>query len=328
MVGRKRRRRLPHRDSDHRQSLLARLIEDQPRDALDSRIAVDDEDRLAELLERRHQRIVVAQDHLVIELAIDPALDDPLDVAEVADHVAVVERAGPHLDLRRRVVAVRVLADAVVVEQPMAVAEVDFLRDRVHGLQSIRGVLLSRTDGRRSCVDFRAASTARCCWRRKRGRRGSSPLRQRRARVGGSRAAHASQHLLDAASSRTPAPLVRPWTSHARRLSADPLGHRGTPPAYDTPDEDVYLPGRNLVLLTKAGVLAASRELSRIALGPLAGNPFPDATPDFFDADGAALSLGLDHPIEIARRSSRCTKQDVIRLGEPLGVPLDSRFPA
>ena len=26
---------------------------------------------------------------------------------------------------------------------------------------------------------------------------------------------------------------------------------RGVPPAYDTPDEDVYLAGRNLVLLTK-----------------------------------------------------------------------------
>ena len=51
------------------------------------------------------------------------------------------------------------------------------------------------------------------------------------------------------------------------------------PPAYDTPDEDVYLTGRNLVLLTKAGVLAARHGAHRIALGPLAGNPFPDARP-------------------------------------------------
>src|SRR3972149_4248653 len=28
----------------------------------------------------------------------------------------------------------------------------------------------------------------------------------------------------------------------------------GRPPAYHTPDEDVYLPGRNIVLLSKAGV--------------------------------------------------------------------------
>src|ERR687896_664734 len=28
----------------------------------------------------------------------------------------------------------------------------------------------------------------------------------------------------------------------------------GSPPGYHTPDEDVYLPGRNIVLLAKAGV--------------------------------------------------------------------------
>src|SRR5712691_10378043 len=33
---------------------------------------------------------------------------------------------------------------------------------------------------------------------------------------------------------------------------------QGTPPAYHTPDEDVYLPGRNIVLLGKAGVYCAA----------------------------------------------------------------------
>ena len=84
-------------------------------------------------LQRRDQRIVVPQQHLVIELAIDPALDDAFDVAEIADHVAVVERAGAHLDFGDRVVAVRMLADAVVVEQPVAVAEIDALGDGIHG---------------------------------------------------------------------------------------------------------------------------------------------------------------------------------------------------
>ena len=69
---------------------------------------------------------------------------------------------------------------------------------------------------------------------------------------------------------------------------------RGVPPAYDTPDEDVYLTGRNLVLLTKAGVVAAKSGANRIALGPLAGNPFPDARPEFFAAMAQSLSLGLD----------------------------------
>jgi 7-cyano-7-deazaguanine synthase len=94
----------------------------------------------------------------------------------------------------------------------------------------------------------------------------------------------------------------------------------GMPPAYDTPDEDVYLTGRNLVLLTKGGVLAASRRASRIALGTLAGNPFPDATSSFFAAMGRALSLGLDHPVEIAAPFAHLHKDDVIRRGHALGV--------
>ena len=100
---------------------------------LDRRIAVEEVDRLAERLERRDQRIVMPQQHLVIELLVDPALDDALDVAEVADHVAVVERAGADLDLGGGIVPVRMLADAVVVQQPMAVAEFDALGNGVFG---------------------------------------------------------------------------------------------------------------------------------------------------------------------------------------------------
>jgi 7-cyano-7-deazaguanine synthase len=97
----------------------------------------------------------------------------------------------------------------------------------------------------------------------------------------------------------------------------------GTPPAYDTPDQDVYLSGRNLVLLTKAGVVAAGHGAHRIALGPLAGNPFPDARPQFFKAMSEALSLGLDHSIEIATPFLGWEKEDVIKRGVELKVPLD-----
>ena len=98
---------------------------------------------------------------------------------------------------------------------------------------------------------------------------------------------------------------------------------RGVPPAYDTPDEDVYLVGRNLVLLAKAGIYAAQHRIGRLALGPLAGNPFPDATPAFFEAMARSLSLGLAHPIEIATPYRHLHKEDVIRRGVELAVPLD-----
>ena len=98
---------------------------------------------------------------------------------------------------------------------------------------------------------------------------------------------------------------------------------RGAPPAYDTPDEDVYLTGRNLVLLAKAGVVAAAKRVDRIALGPLSGNPFPDARPRFFAAMAEALSLGLDTPIAIATPFVTWEKAQVIRRGVELGVPLE-----
>jgi 7-cyano-7-deazaguanine synthase len=97
----------------------------------------------------------------------------------------------------------------------------------------------------------------------------------------------------------------------------------GTPPGFDTPDEDVYLTGRNIVLLSKAGIYCAQRKLSRIAIGPLAGNPFPDATPEFFAAMARALSLGLAHEITIAAPFVGLHKSDVIRLGATLGVPFE-----
>ena len=97
----------------------------------------------------------------------------------------------------------------------------------------------------------------------------------------------------------------------------------GTPPAYDTPDEDVYLHGRNVSLISKAAVYAATKGIGRIAMAPLAGNPFPDATPAFLSAFSTALSLGLDTPIEIVAPFSALHKEDVIRLGAALAVPLE-----
>lgn len=97
----------------------------------------------------------------------------------------------------------------------------------------------------------------------------------------------------------------------------------GDTPAYDTPDEDVYIFGRNVVLLTKAAVYCAHHAISRVAIGPLAGNPFPDATPEFFTAFGHGLSIGLGRPLEIAAPFRELHKEEVIRLGIDLGVPLE-----
>ena len=161
------------------------------------------------------------QDHLVIQLAIDPAFDDPLDVAEVDDHVAAVEAVGAHVDLDRGVVAVRVLADAVVVEQPVAVAEFDPLGDEVH----VRRIISEPPSS------SPAGSTAPCSLADAAGR-GAAPasrpcahLRQRRASRGKRRSARWRRGC--SPRRRLPArvePPVHADVRHARRVSRHALG--------------------------------------------------------------------------------------------------------
>jgi len=98
---------------------------------------------------------------------------------------------------------------------------------------------------------------------------------------------------------------------------------RGEAPGFDTPDEDVYIEGRNVVLLSKASVFAARVGMSKVLIGPLAGNPFPDASPAFFAAMANALSLGLGTAIEIDTPFLLLHKADVIRLGKSLDVPFE-----
>jgi 7-cyano-7-deazaguanine synthase len=102
---------------------------------------------------------------------------------------------------------------------------------------------------------------------------------------------------------------------------------RGTPPAFDTPDEDVFLDGRNVILAAKAAVFVArnshaTRTPVRLLFGTLAGNPFPDATQAFRDSIGRAFSLGLAMPFTAEAPFAAAHKEDVIRRGMELRVPL------
>ena len=95
---------------------------------------------------------------------------------------------------------------------------------------------------------------------------------------------------------------------------------RGEAPGFDTPDTDVYLEGRNVILLAKASVYMARIGSSRVRLGSLSHNPFPDASRAFFDAMQHALSLGLAHTVAVETPFAEMSKAEVIQLGESLGV--------
>jgi 7-cyano-7-deazaguanine synthase len=132
------------------------------------------------------------------------------------------------------------------------------------------------------------------------------------------------QRLLASAPFRNPVrPLARLSIDMRDVYAANHWAVEGRPPAYHTPDEDVYLPGRNVVLLSKAGVYCAAARIERLVIGTLEHNPFPDATPDFREAMQRALSLGLAHELRIDAPFAGRSKADVIRLGQSLGVPFD-----
>jgi 7-cyano-7-deazaguanine synthase len=97
-------------------------------------------------------------------------------------------------------------------------------------------------------------------------------------------------------------------------------GHRV--PHAKTPDQAVYLPGRNLLLLCKAAVFCAQHRIGTIAVGSLGHNPFPDATTEFFRDFSKAAGEALGFPIRIIAPFRSLTKEQVVRRGRRLPLHL------
>lgn len=95
-------------------------------------------------------------------------------------------------------------------------------------------------------------------------------------------------------------------------------------PGYQSGDEKVYLPGRNVFLISKAAVWGAEKGIHEIALGPLAGNPFPDSTRQFFDSVEKTLSLGLGEKFKIHTPFLKLKKRQVLALAG--SIPLQFTF--
>jgi 7-cyano-7-deazaguanine synthase len=131
------------------------------------------------------------------------------------------------------------------------------------------------------------------------------------------------QLLASAAFRRRVRPLVALTVDMRDVYEATHWAVRGRPPAYHTPDEAVYLPGRNIMLLGKAAVYCAAAKIDRLVLGTLAHNPFPDATPEFRSSLATALSLGLAHDLHIDAPYAEASKADVVRRGISLRVPFE-----
>jgi 7-cyano-7-deazaguanine synthase len=83
-------------------------------------------------------------------------------------------------------------------------------------------------------------------------------------------------------------------------------------PGSRSDDREVFLPGRNVLLLGLAAVWASVRGITRIAIGTLGGNPFPDGSPEFFRDYASVLTRGLGREIVILAPYRGLQKKDLL----------------
>jgi 7-cyano-7-deazaguanine synthase len=95
-------------------------------------------------------------------------------------------------------------------------------------------------------------------------------------------------------------------------------------PGFDTPDEAVFLPGRNVLLLAKALLWCQLHHVPAVALAPLESNPFPDATPEFFAAYEAVVNQAVGGQVRVRQPYRGLHKIEVLRRG--LDLPLEWTF--
>ncbi len=103
---------------------------------------------------------------------------------------------------------------------------------------------------------------------------------------------------------------------------------RGTP-GYSAPISSNYIVGRNLSLLAKAAVFCARNRVGEIAIATLKGNPFPDASAEFFQEFAKAASIGLGMRLKVSAPYNKLSKARVVRRGRrlPLELTLSCAMP-
>jgi 7-cyano-7-deazaguanine synthase len=93
-------------------------------------------------------------------------------------------------------------------------------------------------------------------------------------------------------------------------------------PAAGTPDEAVFLPGRNALLTIKAAVWCQLHGISELGIATLRSNPFHDASASFFDQLGDMLSKTETTPIRFARPFGELGKRQVMEIGRSFPLHL------
>ena len=95
-------------------------------------------------------------------------------------------------------------------------------------------------------------------------------------------------------------------------------------PGPNSPDEAVFLPGRNMLLLAKSLLWCHLHEAPNLALGSLGTNPFPDASTTFFQGMENLANQSVHGSVRICLPFAGMEKSAVMHLGK--GLPLQYSF--
>jgi 7-cyano-7-deazaguanine synthase len=135
---------------------------------------------------------------------------------------------------------------------------------------------------------------------------------------------HHLRHFLDAVRTPRLQPL-RVFELPVADLYGDHWSLTGqNVPDADSPDEAVFLPGRNVLLLSKAILWCHLHGVGAVTLAPLGSNPFPDATPAFFAAFQDVLNRAVGGNVRVLRPYAELSKVEVMHRGR--GLPLERTF--
>lgn len=96
----------------------------------------------------------------------------------------------------------------------------------------------------------------------------------------------------------------------AMRWAVDPAAQI---PGADSPDEAVYLPGRNLALLLAGSLVAQSRQIFSVRLGALDGNPFPDSAVEFLRGFEDLFAQATGYRVKITKPLAGRNKGELLQ---------------
>jgi 7-cyano-7-deazaguanine synthase len=100
--------------------------------------------------------------------------------------------------------------------------------------------------------------------------------------------------------------------------------HTGETPGEHSRDESVYLPARNLLLITKALLYLSSQNIYQLAIATLRGNPFPDGRVSYFKLLEKVLAKSFNQNVRILTPFRQLHKKDII--ARCFGVPIHYSF--